>query len=261
MSDEQTLEQIESLRKQTESDAQIGDKEALLGGDFTKEFDNNEAYISKLRSLSDKKFSLVRRCRRDGNCFYRCVLFALFEKMINSDDAFRKHLETKVSNVISHCEKAGYDKFAFEDMQEAVVELLQESFGGFSSNEGKKTPTIAQVESLFRADDMNYPLCWLRCITSSVMKNDKDSFLPFLDGKTVEEFCMSEIDPLYREADQPQIQALCQYLGVPLRIFYLDQSAGENCTVYFMNEDAVCGLDSPINLLYRPGHYELLYQD
>lgn len=68
---------------------------------------------------------------------------------------------------------------------------------------------------------------------------------------------ISQVDPLWREADQLQVQALTNFFRVPINLFYLDQTPGDKCNLY---SQAFDGGDAVINLLYRPGHYELLYK-
>ena len=44
--------------------------------------DNSNIFQTKIKYLSDKQgFKYIRKCRRDGNCFYRCFLFAIMERM------------------------------------------------------------------------------------------------------------------------------------------------------------------------------------
>lgn len=67
-----------------------------------------------------------------------------------------------------------------------------------------------------------------------------------------------------RDADNPQISALCCALGIKCMIYNLDASAtnGNECNSFEigpMTEIPVDEKELPIiNLLYRPGHYDLL---
>merc|ERR1712113_1278683 len=100
----------------------------------------------------------------------------------------------------------------------------------------------------------------MRTLTSSYMKLNRDDFEPFLtEHSTVDQFCQSEVDPLWREADQLQIQALANYFKIPICIYYLDQSPGDDCTKHEMKFEETKQYE-PIDFLYRPGHYELVYR-
>lgn len=72
------------------------------------------------------------------------------------------------------------------------------------------------------------------------------------------------------ESDHVHIIALSDALGVPVRVVYLDRSSCENGSVKVNHHDfvpsslsSVSGDGSEINpyitLLYRPGHYDILY--
>jgi hypothetical protein len=58
---------------------------------------------------------------------------------------------------------------------------------------------------------------------------------------------------------QIQIMALCQALDYPLKIAYLDRSGG---TLNFHDihlSEAIPKTRHSLRMLYRPGHYDLLY--
>lgn len=72
------------------------------------------------------------------------------------------------------------------------------------------------------------------------------------------------------ESDHVHITALSDALGVPIRVVYLDRSSCDNGSVSVNHHDftPVAGNNSSggseavnpfITLLYRPGHYDILY--
>jgi len=241
--------------------------------------------LRKIENLMIKSgFRKLRRCRRDGNCFYRSYLFGLFWEM-SLDLEFRKLIIKKFQDSLLYCAQAGYDKFILEEMSEEVLEVIKETF--LDMNDGKTKETDEErekiqgrIEKLFENGDLNYPICYLRCITGGYMKTNVNDFEPFLvTHQSVAEFCLTDVDPLYKEADQLQITALSGYFKVPLIIYYLDNNSSNNnsntnnsntnnadtstnsetsetCNVieFFLDQNK-----NRINLIYRPGHYELLY--
>ena len=104
-----------------------------------------------------------------------------------------------------------------------------------------------------------------RCLTSSYLKQNRNDFEPFLTlHATIDQFCSQEVDPMWKEADEMQIQALASYFRLPIAIHYLDQSetADGTCNKHeyaFTDGGAPLTTDYCINFLYRPGHFELLY--
>lgn len=52
-----------------------------------------------------------------------------------------------------------------------------------------------------------------RCLSSSVLKLHREEYAPFLSPEypTIDQYCATEVDPMYREADQLPIVALSRY--------------------------------------------------
>lgn len=83
----------------------------------------------------------------------------------------------------------------------------------------------------------------------------------------VETFCRRCVDPMEEEADQVQIIALTETLQVPLRVVYLSPSpfaeaggaGGSDVDAHPFQPDRHLEGVSTVHLLYRPGHYDLLY--
>jgi len=74
----------------------------------------------------------------------------------------------------------------------------------------------------------------------------------------VKQFCNREIEPMGRESDQLIITALAQALNISLRVEYLDQSRLNAANSYDFAITA--GKQPCVTLLYRPGHYDILYK-
>lgn len=72
------------------------------------------------------------------------------------------------------------------------------------------------------------------------------------------------------ESDHVHIIALSDALGVPIRIVYLDSSVGDGGKNVEVNSHDFTPSESPLPdrekmkplvvLLYRPGHYDILYE-
>ncbi|CAI0381422.1 unnamed protein product, partial [Linum tenue] len=84
-------------------------------------------------------------------------------------------------------------------------------------------------------------------------------------------FCKSSVEPMGEESDHVHIIALLDALGFPIRVVYLDRSSCDTGEVTVNHHDFVPAStgDPPkvtkdtnkpfITLLYRPGHYDILY--
>lgn len=90
----------------------------------------------------------------------------------------------------------------------------------------------------------------------------------------VDAFCRRYVDPMDEESDHIQIVALTDALRVPLRVVYLDRSGsggpvGDGATGIAPSTPAVdmhdfapedtAGREPAVHLLYRPGHYDVVY--
>ncbi|CAN4106399.1 unnamed protein product [Withania somnifera] len=112
---------------------------------------------------------------------------------------------------------------------------------------------------------------FFRFVTSAEIKKRSKFFEPFILGLTnasVEQFCKSAVEPMGEESDHVQITALSDALGVPIRVMYLDRSSCENNSINVNHHDFIptdgevgnsMATSPSITLLYRPGHYDMLY--
>ena len=71
-------------------------------------------------------------------------------------------------------------------------------------------------------------------------------------------FSLQEVEPMSRESDNIHIIALSDATGVCIRIEHLDRS-GTDATInhHDFPDD---GREPMIYLLYKPGHYDILYK-
>jgi len=99
-------------------------------------------------------------------------------------------------------------------------------------------------------------MTWLRCLTSTQLQRHASLYTPYLTSPytTIEAFCSSEVDSLNKEVDALQCLALATEMQIAIEIQYLDGSDGA-MQGYVIPE----GQDKWISLLYRPGHYDILY--
>ena len=70
--------------------------------------------------------------------------------------------------------------------------------------------TLSELWTSFNEQAMSdYVVVYLRLLVSKELKANADFFQFFMeDGKTVEEFCLTEVEPMYRESDHIHITAL-----------------------------------------------------
>src|SRR5690349_16606130 len=77
-------------------------------------------------------------------------------------------------------------------------------------------------------------------------------------------FFIKEVEPMARESDNIHIIALTKAAAVPLRVIYMDRSQQSTLTVHDFpatDEEKDDTFQPMITMLYRPGHYDLLYEN
>ena len=140
MADEQTENSMASLdsENRAKDDMIIQQKEAIESAikkaykliDDTEdvkvletEFASDETFRKNAGQLQ-KKYANIRRTRPDGNCYYRAVAFAQFERMLkDADEAkrFRKLVEEAKNTMI---QQLGYPEFTTEDFYDNFVDEI-----------------------------------------------------------------------------------------------------------------------------------------
>uniref|UniRef100_A0A0E0IF49 ubiquitinyl hydrolase 1 n=1 Tax=Oryza nivara TaxID=4536 RepID=A0A0E0IF49_ORYNI len=156
----------------------------------------------------------------------------------------------RILKKIEQCKKTladlGYIEFTFEDFFSIFIDQLESVLQGHESSIG--------------------------FVTSGEIQRRAEFFEPFISGltnSTVVQFCKASVEPMGEESDHVHIIALSDALGVPIRVMYLDRSSCDagNISVNHHDfspeansSDGAAAAEKPyITLLYRPGHYDILY--
>jgi len=214
------------------------------------EFANDDVFKSKIIKIGEK-YSELRRTRPDGNCFFRAVGFRLFELLLSDPEEW-KRVRGQVGGSKDQMVKLGMPEFTVEDFYENFCDNL-DKLGG----EGKIS--LEEVEEMFREEGTsNYLVVFLRLLTSKQLQLEGEFYQNFMEGgATVASFCSTEVEPMYRESDHIHIIGLTAAMGVSVRVVYLDRGDGSSPVHHDFPE--VQGEEPALHLLYRPGHYDILY--
>lgn len=245
--DELILQQQEQIQKDI---ANANDLVSVKNdmSQLAKDFASDEVYKSKAEALG-AKYSHFRRTRPDGNCFFRAVAFRQFELMLNNQNVLKKFLAA-VSPSKDEMVALGMPAFTVEDFYDTFMDTLSRLSG-----ENKMSPE--ELAMTFNDEGMsNYLVVFLRLLTSKQLQKDGEFYQNFMEGgRTVAEFCSTEVEPMYHESDHIHIIALCAASDLAVRVVYLDRGQGTEAAVHDTPEDST----PSVHLLYRPGHYDILY--
>ena len=106
----------------------------------------------------------------------------------------------------------------------------------------------------------NNLILMMRFLTSGQIKNNAILYETFIENELpIEFFCQTEVEQIDKEADQIQIMALLNYLEVAIKIIYLDSNVKSKEAYTVLLPENSTEKDIKATLLYRPGHYDILY--
>lgn len=221
----------------TKQDLEILEKEYAL---------DDVVYQQKVKDLR-RKYSHIRKTRPDGNCFFRAFSFAYLESLLNDKEEytrFKKVAENSREDLVS----LGFQRFTIEDFHDTFMDVL------------RRIENKISLEDLLKIfNDQGYSdyiVVYMRLLTSGQLQKEASFFASFIDGeRTVKEFCKQEVEPMYKESDHIHVISLTRNLGVGVRIEYMDRNLSGKVNTHDFPEDC----EPRFHLLYRPGHYDILY--
>ena len=222
--------------------------------------DATGTYLQGAQYLSTKYQSL-RRIRPDGNCFYRAVMFGVCESILNSDsnNELERLTAWAKASLDEMCTR-GYDRFTLEMFFDELVELFE-----YLATKPKLDEVVTKLNE--ENGTSEYVTWYLRVVSAAYLKSDPDRFIHFIEGgMDIPTFCSREVEPMGRECSMIQVLALAEAMLVDVAIEYLDGRHFDKALTRHefgpsQNDSLSEGGSSTtkVTLLYRPGHYDILY--
>lgn len=229
----------------------VGDKLPFIMLAVEYDNDSSDPFFKKTTELAET-YSDIRQIRGDGNCFYRAIQVGLLEIMIKDQERLEKFIGVCKEWIIQLV-KLGFPDWTTSDFGEFFIEFLV----------GIKEGTIDENKLFNDFNDdstANYLLMFLRLITSGYLKLHSEEYAPFIDeGLSVAQYCETEIEAMWKDADHLAIMALVKAADTRVRIEYMDRTAAPNGGWHYDIPSEV-PIEPEITLLYRPGHYDLIYK-
>jgi len=254
--DSAILAQLEGIEKEVVEKQKLVDRkqpsDVLLGYYDEK---SSPAFLDKAKELC-KIYKFIRLVRGDGNCFYRALAFAMFERMM-SDPVEYKRLVTIAGDWKMKLIDLGFPSFTTEDFCDTFVDFMQQIAQGLTAD---------QLLEQFNDDGFsNYLVVFLRIVTSGYLQANESFYGNFLSGEqTVKQYCATHVEPMDKLTDHVCISAITNALEMPARIEYMDQTSapvgGWHHDFWPDNFRHDAENSAPdIRLLYRHDHYDILY--
>ncbi|KAL9083916.1 MAG: hypothetical protein Q9165_008323 [Trypethelium subeluteriae] len=193
------------------------------------------------------------------------IAFAYFEALARNGDKTKVHAEvTRVKSFQNILEAAGFQSDLCDDFAQELYDLLRKTAAAIPppDNGNPATDVKALVFEAFNDESTQAGIItFLRILTSAWIKTHADDYSPFLMGEDVFSYCGRAIEPFRHEIENVGINALFEVLlkpaGFSLEIPYLDRTPGDEVNMYTFNAEYPI---TTIRLLYRPGHYDILYK-
>ncbi|KAK9507314.1 hypothetical protein O3M35_007199 [Rhynocoris fuscipes] len=249
--DELIIQQHREIEKEISDKIQlVGPKESL--STLESEYVNDEIYLRKVQALYGK-YDSIRRTRPDGNCFFRAFGFAYLEQLISKKEeyeSFRDRARKSKDQLIA----LSFPKFTLEDFHDVFMEVV--SVVGRNDKEARE-----QLYKMFNEQGYSdYVVVYLRLIASAHLQEKQEFYSNFIEGnRSVIDFCHQEVEPMYKESDHIHIIALCSALNVKVRVKYMDRGEASEVMAHDFPEEETSESNIAVHLLYRPGHYDILY--
>lgn len=210
------------------------------------DYQSDDIYQAKLEDL-EKEYAYIRRTRPDGNCFFRAFGFGYFESLIGDKDELDKFIEyTKTSK--DELIKLGLPAVTIEDFFDVFLEVLNQ----IKHDEIKTSDQL--LDRFCEQATSDYIVVYFRLITSGYLQQNAETYTNFIVGSSsIIDFCKTEVEPMYKESDHIHVVAITSALQVCTRIIYMDRGSVNA-------HDFQDPSPKPrLHLLYRPGHYDVLY--
>ncbi|GFS60063.1 ubiquitin thioesterase OTUB1 [Trichonephila inaurata madagascariensis] len=240
------------MAQEREIEREIAETNPLIGPKcdlalLQKEYAEDDLiYQQKVNDLRSK-YRYVRKMRPDGNCFFRAFTFAYLESLLNDKQEYKRFKEI-ASKTKEDLVSLGFSQFTIEDFHDTFMDVLGKI---------EQEMTVEDLLAIFNDQgSSDYIVVYMRLITSGYLQKEEAFFSNFIEGeRTVKEFCHQEVEPMYKESDHIHVIALTLALGVGVRVQYMDRGEGGHINNHDFPEDKT----PRIHLLYRPGHYDILY--
>lgn len=216
------------------------------------EYNGDPIFTAKIANLTGK-YKYIRRIRPDGNCFFRSFAYSFLEYLVTDRRAYHD-FQILAESFKDKLIQLGFHSLTLEDFHATFMDVINlvnpDNVGGTLQAKNKLHCVLNDQEY------SDYIVVYLRLITSGKLQEHAEFYQHFIEGNlTIEEFRHREVEPMFKESDHIHIIALCSALGVGVRVEYVDR--GENATV--KSHDFPEGSQPFVYLIYRPGHYDILY--
>ncbi|KAF2273646.1 cysteine proteinase [Westerdykella ornata] len=245
----------------------VGERQSTT--ELTAEYANGDPIYRTKTAALPRKYAFYRRCRGDGHCGWRAIAFSYFETLIRVADVGKLDVEqVRLKSMQNLLNAAGHSDDIVGDFAEETFGLMQELAILMT------TPNSDPCEHLLRNfNDYSRSMAIVthfKLLASAWIQAHPDDYLPFvLDYPDLKSYCEENFERAVCEIDHVGVAALSEAVvkpaGFALEVLYLDRSPGDEINHTYRAEPLAqegFPITNPptLRLLYRPGHYDVLYR-
>mmetsp|Transcript_54239 Transcript_54239/g.142862 ORF Transcript_54239/g.142862 Transcript_54239/m.142862 type:complete len:304 (-) Transcript_54239:58-969(-) len=212
-----------------------------------EQYSGSDVHRQKISDFASE-FGAWRRCRGDGNCFFRAYGFALVESLLRGGpSSLRPVLDQLRASAAGEAE-------AFLNAAQPLCDL---------------PPEVALerwYRTLFMSEEIDSQLVRaIRMVSAEYLTNNEEAdfnglplnvYVEASHGLSLEAFRASEVLANGVEAESVTLTLAPMALGLKIEIIQLDKS---DSVQRYMVPDGAPG-DVMATLLFKPGHYDIFYR-
>jgi ubiquitin thioesterase protein OTUB1 len=216
--------------------------------ELLQEFEYSE-YSESIKTIVNK-YENIRLIRRDGNCFYRAFLYRLFEEIsISKNEKLYNNIKKIIEGTKDLTGRNGYDWIVIEDFYNVFINELNSAYQIDFDN------SIQFIDKLFSDKEKgNYLIVFVRLYIAAYLKENRILYESFIFDEAFDNWIQREVEAIDNECDQIQIMAIVNAFDVCVIIETLTPKSVD--TMRFPEDS---NKDILFNVLFRPGHYDILY--
>ncbi len=216
------------------------------------DYKDNLEYANSVKIITEK-YKYIRKVRRDGNCFYRAFIYRLFEYIcMKNDNTLFNDILKKIEGIKDLTAKNGYDWMIVEDFYTVFYGEFCSCFNSVNNN---GVSVRDYMDNLFKDKEKgNYLIYFMRFCIAAYLKDNRQLYEMYIEGD-FDTWIRKEVEAIDNEADQIQIMACVNYFELGVKIEYLNKYKNEVVKFPEDKKDE----DIFIEVLFTPGHYDILY--
>ena len=216
------------------------------------DYKNNIEYSNSIKEITSR-YKNIRKVIRDGNCFYRSYIYRLFEYIcMKNNKTLYEDIKKKITDAKDLIKRNGYDWNFIGDFYNI---FYTQFYYSFNSLQAKGVTVRDYLDALFKDKEVgNYFIYFMRFCIAAYLKENSYLYEVYVDGP-FENWIINEVEAIDHEADQIQIMACVNFFDIGVKIEYLNPNKNEVMKFPENKNDK----DIFINVLFTPGHYDILY--